>query len=78
MGTVFINNRAIEMHPATQAECDQVMALYESIDTVTGTDEHVWSIVQECTAAYFAGDKSAEETAKAIQSRVVLYMNEQL
>lgn len=78
MGMWMLDGRIIEMHPVTQAECDQVMALYERIDSVTGTDEHVRAIVQECAAAYFAGDRTAEETAAAIQSRVVLYMNEQL
>lgn len=39
-------------------------------------DEDIWEIVQEAAAAYFAGDKSAEEAAHIIQSRVGLMMAE--
>lgn len=39
-------------------------------------DEDIWEIVQEEAAAYFAGDKSAEEAAHIIQSRVGLMMAE--
>lgn len=77
-GIWFVDGRMIEMRPATREECGQILSLYDETDAVTGCDETVWAIVQECAAAYFAGDKTAEETAAAIQSRVVLYMNEQL
>lgn len=33
-------------------------------------------VMEEC-GAFFAGDTTAEETAKAIQNRVQLYLNEQ-
>ena len=34
-------------------------------------------IIQEEAAAFFAGDKTAEETADIIQSRVEIYLAEQ-
>ena len=37
---------------------------------------NIWSIIEEETAAYFAGDKSAEEVAHIIQSRVGLMLAE--
>lgn len=78
-GTSFIviDGQAIMLEPATQADYDQVMALYEAADSVSGRDENIWAIVRECAGAYFAGDQTAEEAARAIQSRVGLYINEQ-
>lgn len=39
-------------------------------------NEDIWSIIEEETAAYFAGDKSAEEVAHITQSRVGLMLAE--
>jgi hypothetical protein len=50
------------------------------IDTCTGAyrlDPTLYNIVLDDCKAYFAGDKSAEETAKLIQGRVSIYVNEQ-
>ena len=45
--------------------------------TVMRHDPEIWQIVYSQSLAYFAGDKSLEETADQIQSRVSLYMAEQ-
>ena len=45
--------------------------------TVMRHDPEIWQIVYSQSLAYFAGDKSLEETAEQIQSRVSLYMAEQ-
>ncbi|MBD5160511.1 MAG: extracellular solute-binding protein [Oscillibacter sp.] len=74
---VFAGGQAILLKPATQADYDQVMALYEAAEGMNGRDENIWAIVQECAGAFFAGDRTAEEAAGAIQNRVVLYLNEQ-
>lgn len=39
-------------------------------------DSDIWSVIQEETASYFAGDKSAEEVAHIIQSRVGIILGE--
>ena len=72
----IVDGRMIVMGPATQEDVDLVTALYEATDRLSGRDEQIWRIVQECAASYFAGDKGAEETAQAIQSRVELYLGE--
>lgn len=38
--------------------------------------DEIYSIITEEAAPYFAGQKSAEETAKIIQSRVEIYVSE--
>ena len=40
-------------------------------------DDAVWEIVQAEANRYFAGQISAEECAKAIQSRASIYLSEQ-
>ena len=40
-------------------------------------DTSIINIVKEEAAAYFAGQKSAEEVTKLIQSKANIYINEQ-
>ena len=67
----------IEVTPLTEAEaqkfCDYILA----IKTLYGYyDGQISSIIHEESSAFFSGQKSAEETASIIQSRVTTYMNE--
>ena len=59
------------------AEAQRFLDLLDAVENVSFYDEAVLSIVSQEAAAYFAGDKSAEETARLIQSRVGLYVSEQ-
>ena len=75
--TIWITgDQTIEMDKPTQADYDQFMELYNAIDRMYRYDENVYNIVNEQCGAYFSGDKSLEETASQIQSRVKLYVNE--
>lgn len=61
----------------TQDHYDTLMMLYNSIDRVDDFDYTINAIIAEVARPFFAGDKSAEETAKLIQGRVQLYLDEQ-
>ncbi len=61
----------------TQKEYDQVMELYNAINKFVRGNNDVRDIVVEQAGAYFAGDKSLDETVDLIQGRVELYVNEQ-
>lgn len=74
---VFVGGQAVMLKPASQADYEQVMALYEAADGLVSRDENIWTIVRDCAGAYFAGDRTAEDTIGAIQNRVELYLNEQ-
>lgn len=74
---VFVGGQAVMLKPASQADYEQVMALYEAADGLVSRDENIWTIVRDCAEAYFAGDRTAEDTIGAIQNRVTLYLNEQ-
>jgi ABC-type glycerol-3-phosphate transport system substrate-binding protein len=60
----------------TEAEVAQLRAAIEGAVSLTTTDEQIMAIINEEAGAFRAGAKSAEETAKMIQSRVSLYVSE--
>ena len=77
-GSVWIDDSTeIETKPLTQAGLDKFMDLVNSITSVYSSDESVFNIIREETGAYFAGDKTLDNTANLIQSKVTLYVNEQ-
>ena len=63
-------------HELTQAQIDQVMALIQAADQLDSMDVTVIEMITEETLAFFAGDRSVEETTRIIQSRVQLYVSE--
>lgn len=66
----------INIYATTQEEYDQIMELYNSITSIYEYDDKIFDIVNEVAASYFNGDKTVEDTANLIQSRVELYVNE--
>ena len=44
--------------------------------SVSYQDENITKIITEEAAAYFSGDRTLEDIARQIQSRVSLYVNE--
>ena len=63
-------------YAASQEDCDQLMALYNAISTYSRWDPDLDPIVIESAGAYFAGDRSLDDTAALIQNRASLYVNE--
>ena len=66
----------IDTQATTQGEYDQIMELYNAIDSLYSYDTKISEIVSDVAGSYFAGDKSLEETADLIQNRVKTYVNE--
>ncbi len=66
----------LEQGAVTQEQYDRFMALYNAVDSVYYFDEAIYDIVTDMAGAYFAGDRSLDDTAAQIQSRVTLYVNE--
>ena len=62
---------------ATEAESAQLRELIESLDRIFRVNTSLYDIVMEEAAPFFAGDKSAEETARIIQNRAQTYVSEQ-
>lgn len=69
----------IEIKPIHKKEAEVIRSLVERIGTCVSYDviiQDIFAIVQEEMEAFFAGDKSAEETAEIIQNRVGIYISE--
>lgn len=71
-GDIVIGYKAL-----TQAQAEKIIALVESTERLYDYDESIASIVTEEAAAFFYGQKSAEDAAKLIQGRVNIYVSEQ-
>ena len=63
--------------PLTAEEARQLRELIEAVEHTTLVDETALGIVREEVGPFLAGQRSAEETAHLIQSRVSLYVSEQ-
>lgn len=71
-------------YPMTQDEryyidrekADALIAFLKSLNHVTRNNTSVNAIIKEEAGAYFAGQKSLDETAKIIQNRVFTYVSE--
>ncbi len=74
--TYWFNDEEVDIGYPTQDEVDIVMNLIRSVTNVYTLDESLMSIIQDETGPYFAGQKSAAETAQIIQSRVQIYISE--
>ena len=64
------------MYVPLPEEVEQLQELISRAGHVPGYQEAVMSIIREEAAGYFAGDKDARETARIIQNRVQVFLNE--
>ena len=71
-----LNGESIVLEPLSQTQVDEIVKFIESIDTASYYNDAIEKIISEEAAGYFAGQKSAEEVAKIIQSRVQIYVDE--
>ncbi len=75
--TYGYGNLSEEVTAATAEEAAELTAYIDGITVCGIPDEFIYNIVEEETAKYFAGDCTAEDAARIIQSRVSLYLAEQ-
>lgn len=74
--TWYVGDVEINIDPMTEQEAEEFVEELYTFSQPYKTDEALFDIIQEETAAYFAGQKSAEDVASIIQSRAQLYVNE--
>ena len=72
----YINDMEVPITPMTAAEVDYLTDFILSVTTTGHYDETVLNIITEEAGPYFAGQKSVQEVADIIQSRVQIYVNE--
>lgn len=76
--TIYINEESIPIPNMSQEQLDEFIAYVEGIDKRTYMNEDVMNIINEEAAAFFEGQKTAADVAGIIQSRVKIYVNENM
>ncbi|RKM57056.1 extracellular solute-binding protein [Butyrivibrio sp. X503] len=72
-----IDDVTTELKPFTQQEVDEIKNFILSINNIyEARGQEMSEIIVEEASAYFAGQKSAEEVAKIIQSRMTILVSE--
>lgn len=67
----------VEIKKLTQAQADKIKTAIEGATGAAYFDEKIIEIMSEEVDPYFKGQKSAEEVASVLQSRINLYLQEQ-
>lgn len=66
-----------EVYAIEPEQIDQLRELIASTEKRANYDSSIFDIVNEQAAAFFQGQKSAEEVAKLVQSKANIFVNEQ-
>jgi ABC-type glycerol-3-phosphate transport system substrate-binding protein len=75
--SLMVGDTALTAVIQPEKSAAQFRSLLENVQVSSKVDEAVYDIVSEEAAAYFAGARTAAETAKLIQNRVNIYLSEQ-
>ena len=76
MSSVGYGDWEYTYHIPTEEEVAQLMELIAVAQPSYGSDQEISQIIQEECEAYFQGQKSVDDVAGIIQSRVQIYVNE--
>lgn len=74
--TYWIGNTSVNIGVNTDADNEKMMNLIKSATSTYSYDNDLMKIISEEAAAYFAGQKSVDETADIIQNRASTYISE--
>ena len=74
--TTYIGDTEYTVPPLTQEQVDDFKAMVDGASVAGNYDTDIMDIINEESAAYFSGDKSAEDVAALIQNRVSIYLGE--
>ena len=74
--TFWMNGEEIPLPPLSQEQVNQVVEFVMSVDKAYYYNENVLNIINEEMGAFYTGQKSAQDVANVIQSRVQLYVDE--
>jgi hypothetical protein len=75
-GTMGIEDIVIDIKPLDQDEIDLFKEQVNRASKVWSYDASLFDIIGEEVGAYFAGDKTLDETASLIQNRAQTYIQE--
>ena len=72
----YIDGVEVDIGFITREYTDMIINLIKNLDYITRYDQDMIDIIDEEAQGFFAGQKSAEETAKIIQNRLQNYVDE--
>ena len=75
-GSIGYDDWEYTYHPVTDEEADIYRTLLNTAKVAKVADNKIYEIISEEAGAYFSGQKSPEEVASIIQSRVNIYIQE--
>jgi len=67
----------VEIYALTEEEAAEVVDMLTSVDKVYNYDEELMNLITADCEAFFAGQKSADEVGKLLQSKMTIYVGEQ-
>ena len=67
----------VQVYAMTQEQADKLWEAVTTCSKVLEQDDAIYTIVFEQAQAFYSGQKTAEEVARLIQSKVTIYVNEQ-
>ena len=67
----------VKITALSQAQADKLLEAIRLTDRVYNYDEELMNIIQSECEAFFAGQKTAEDVGKLLQSKLTIYINEQ-
>ena len=76
-GMIYDGMTYKEIYATTPEQAQQLRDAIAAATKLIDLDQSIIDIVTEQAEAFFAGQKTAEETAKLIQSKANIYVNEQ-
>ena len=74
--TTYIGDTEYTIPPLTQEQVDDFKAMVDNASVGGNYDSDILDIINEEAAAFFSGDKSADDVAALIQNRVSIYLGE--
>ena len=74
--TTWFGDEEVVLDPLTQEQADDLYNYICSVTQAYYSDDSLSNIITEESAAFFSGQKSAQDVADIIQSRAQIYINE--
>jgi len=71
------DGQQVDYYALTQADADQINKVVASAVRTVSLDQTVTNMIDEEAAYFFKGEKTVDQTAQIVQSRMNVYVNEQ-
>ena len=77
LGAMFDGTTTTEIYATSESQAEQLRQVVNSASKLLDMDKTISDMAKKEAAPFFAGQKTAQEVAKLLQSKMSLYINEQ-